>query len=131
MAFGELAEMLDEQLAREERCDADREHTAAAEPLLEAGGDVVELLQEGFDLAAQLPAQVRQRERARAALEQRALQALFERLDLMAHGRRRHAELRGGRLEAQVASRGAKRPQAANRAFAQRRSSSLGTPSRR
>src|SRR6185503_8105376 len=71
-----------------------------------------------------------QYERPSAALEQRALQSFFERLDLMAHRRWRHAELRGRSLEAQVACRSAECPQAANRAFAQRRSSYRKLPSR-
>ena len=66
----EAAQVLNEQLAGEERRDADAQHAAATQPLLEARRDVVELVQQRLDLGAQLDSQVRERELTRAAFEQ-------------------------------------------------------------
>src|SRR5688572_28052335 len=84
MMLGKADQATNEELAREERRHANAQHPAAARALLEARRDIVELAQQRLDLSAKLDTQARQREIACAPLEQRRLQAFFERFDLVA-----------------------------------------------
>ena len=114
----ERAQPRDEHLAREERQQRDPEHAALPVTLDEARGHVVELRQQRLNLRVQRGAELRERDLARAALEQQRLELLLETFDLVTHRGRRDAELFGRSFEAEAARGNTKRPQASDRVLA-------------
>src|ERR1700693_2724363 len=95
----EAAEPRDQQFTGKEWRYLQAHHRATEAPL-ELLRHRLESREHRIDVLEILRTRGTQRQGARSAVEQRDAELLLQRLDLMAHGRRRHTQLLRGGLEA-------------------------------